>query len=53
MKGRKEVNASSYLVREADEEDDENEVPRAIELKFNVGGPKHDSKRVVPRHAIV
>lgn len=52
MKGRKEANARSYLAREADE-DEENEAPKAVELRFNVGGAKHDNKRVVPRHAIV
>jgi len=52
LTGRKTVNARSYFAREVDKDDEDN-VPRAVEMGFNVDGTKYDSKRVVPIHALV
>lgn len=52
VKGRKVVNATSYLARQG-EENEENEVPKAaIQVRFGVNGAKHDAKRVVPRYVV-
>lgn len=48
---REYINASSYLTR-----DNENEMPirerAAIDVRFGMGGAKHDVRRVVPRSAL-
>ncbi|KAK5937975.1 hypothetical protein PMZ80_009564 [Knufia obscura] len=52
VKGRKAVHATSYLARQAEEDEEDEFLGTAIQVRFRMNGAKHDARRVVPRYVI-